>query len=120
MARAISPTLLDAIVDFFLDRTSPSPISEEVHSGLVSERDALCDVISAKNLAEDGHGTAQGFAEHIRTCVREAEQTAHFCRTQAAPTSHTWTDNLFHAIVQCDFSLSAERHDALLRFDRVA
>jgi hypothetical protein len=89
MSLSPCPTF-DVVIDTFLrDRSSPSPVLEELHPGLRTECDALSAafrrISELDRLAGDAEPSSQITVDMFMGAVRE---TANFIQSQRASSSH--------------------------------
>lgn len=119
MAQCKIPVFEIVVKEFLCDRSSPSPIPEDVHLGLVNERDVLCPAFV--EFCKDGP-EASSHRDLVSSFVRSLREAAEFVRRQHAPSSHVWSSNIFGAIVSrmksSNQSLAVQA--ALTKFDEVA
>ena len=100
MSLSPCPTF-DVVIDTFLrDRSSPSPVLEELHPGHRTERDALStafrSISELYRLAGDAEPSSQITADMLIGAVRE---TVNFIQSQRASSSHVWSSNIFSTFV---------------------
>ena len=112
MATKELPSFRDALLSFFCDRLSASPLVQELHWGLVQERDMLCNCIENIAAVDDGEAGLHQVSTQVDSFVQVLQNAAGVIRAQRAPTSHIWADNLFNVIVHRNNSRKGSRRSS--------